>query len=107
MKTDRELVEFAAKAAGIEVRWTQADVFRGSFMRRVVPKPEAPCSEWLFWRPLHDDGDALWLAVSIAGLDLQWIIAKAWQAHDDEPARRAYVRRAIVLAAAAVGESMP
>ena len=55
MSTDRELLEFAAKAAGIAVDWRKGVdclCYSGS------PYNEA-------WNPLEDDGDALRLAVSL------------------------------------------
>jgi hypothetical protein len=50
--TDRELLELAAKAAGILVYWHNS---KQSFVR--VPSPR--------WNPLTDDGDALRLAVKL------------------------------------------
>jgi hypothetical protein len=115
MKTDRELLELAAKAAGIEVRWTGKDVYRGSFLRRVDPKPEPPLSEWLYWRPLHDDGDALRLAVKLrlkiqitdygAAVRIDCEILSL-VALDEAPGVESATRRAIVRAAAAIGEQM-
>ncbi len=114
MRTDRELLELAAKAGGIEVRWTDNDVFRGSFLRRVVPKPEAPCSEWLYWRPLDDDGDCARLEVAC---ELQVDIGDigviserldgtvCFEKYDDhEGDKNKTRRRASVRAAAAIGE---
>lgn len=47
--TDRELLDLAAKAAGIEVWWTEN--YGGVFLRdRNSP---------VIWNPLNDDGDAL------------------------------------------------
>lgn len=48
--TDRELLEFAAKAAGIEVRWYQGDCLR------VADKCNGFAGKW---NPITDDGDAL------------------------------------------------
>ena len=57
MSTDRELLEAAAKAAGMEI-WTEYphhyDEARGLWLRT---------SRW--WNPLTDDGDALRLAVKL------------------------------------------
>jgi len=93
--SDRELLELAAKAAGVELKWSS--------------EPDMPpriAQTWHNWNPLTDDGDALRLAVSIPGLNLQWIIAEAWQAHEDQASRMKYVRGAIVRAAAAIGSVM-
>src|SRR5213082_1472322 len=61
MKTDRELLELAAKAAGITIQWSDS---WGCFKRDARPVPLG-CSEWLLWRPLSDDGDALRLASAL------------------------------------------
>lgn len=94
--TDRELLELAAKAAGIELKWMT-----------IVNGPQAGevfCSNW---HPLADDGDALRLAVRVPAVNLNWVLMEAWQAHDKEEDRRAYVRRVIVLAAAEFAKAMP
>lgn len=52
--TDRELLEAAAKAAGIELT-----DFHGLL---VIPDAKAGCPPW---NPLEDDGDALRLAVKL------------------------------------------
>lgn len=54
--TDRELLELAAKAAGIDGWWSGADYCYGYNGNKNVPVP---------WRPLTDDGDALRLAVKL------------------------------------------
>lgn len=93
MKTDRELLELAAKAAGIQGAWDE----RGQCI--VI---SAAGMSWEHWRPLDDDGDALRLAV-----DLDINIAEAQAGIDwDEADRFALTRHAIVRAAAAIGESM-
>jgi len=110
MRTDRELLELAAKAAGITIQWSDS---WGSYKRDARPVPLG-CSEWLLWRPLTDDGDALRLAVKLglavevdncddatrvseSGCDL---IAKHMH-FDGGP--EAATRRAIVRAAAEIG----
>lgn len=97
---DRELLEMAAKAAGVAGKF---DPFMGTFRRYVEGQ-----STFLgdAWSPLTDDGDALRLAVSIPGLNLQWIIAEAWQTHEDQESRMKYVRRTITRAAAEIGRAM-
>ena len=55
--TDRELLELAAKAAGIEL-WHE-DVFTTGLTQKVSD------NRILRWNPLTDDGDALWLAVKL------------------------------------------
>ena len=62
MKTDRELLEMAAKAASIV----------GRFIER-MPEDGYPCytcgiggaNSFILWNPLTDDGDALRLAVKL------------------------------------------
>lgn len=116
--TDRELLELAAKAAGIEVRWRADDIYGGSFECRVAPEPEAPYSKWLYWRPLIDDGDALRLAVDLQlctstgelACAASWPPHSAWlhevvEKHDGD--KRAAMRRAIVRAAAEIAKQNP
>jgi hypothetical protein len=113
---DRELLELAAKAAGIEI---------------------VPCTchyeQWPFkyaegqgkrghWNPLTDDGDALRLAVKLrlhilhndAGEPVLWVSAvlnktmiHAAEEFADEGDRAAATRRAIVRAAAEIGRAIP
>ena len=80
MKTDRELLELAAKAAGIDGRW---DKGARAFVPKIGP---------IFWCPLTDDGDALRLAVALK------IILMPYPTE-------AETRRAIVRAAAKIGEA--
>lgn len=55
MNNDRELLELAAKAAGIKIsQWSNAQA--GGFL---------PGGRGDFWNPLTDDGHALRLAVSL------------------------------------------
>lgn len=95
---DRELLELAAKAAGIELHWSISgvpEVYNEDFTHR-----------WP-WCPLTDDGDALRLAVTL-GLALDTHAARA--CYDDfvdvveVPSFRnvASIRRAIVRAAAEI-----
>ena len=104
--TDRELLEMAAKAAGVSV-------VRGYF----------GCGEcWLTekagfgltpWNPLTDDGDALRLAVKLSMVinnrhrkalveDMEG--KQFWEDHEGD--ELAATRRAIVRAAAAIGSAM-
>jgi hypothetical protein len=91
--TDRELLEDAAKAAGIYY-WIDADA--------VVTHSDTPGST-REWDPITDDGDALRLAVTLGLLGapymaLEWIEAMG----EDDPL--AATRRAIVRAAAELGK---
>lgn len=111
MKTDRELLELAAKAAGLRIN-TKAQAERD-----VLIDPSA-ASLWLAngttgWNPLTDDGDALRLAVKLRLSIEQNHIGSAvlvgntsrekYVDHGDDPA--AATRRAIVRAAAAIWEA--
>jgi hypothetical protein len=104
--TDRELLEAAAKAAGLTIgAWSDN---YGAFMHRGVE----PGKSW--WNPLTDDGDALRLAVKLRlNLSLDRTGIKVF--HDDKPCIKAggwesradeneVVRRAIVRAAAEIGK---
>jgi len=53
---DRELLELAAKAAGIELKWHHSG--ECAYARRNG-------EYWAVWNPLTDDGDALRLAVKL------------------------------------------
>ena len=106
--TDRELLELAAKAAGLEFN-----------NKRSTPTTDAlylgPHSGW--WNPLTDDGDALRLSVKL-GIQLLYLDFTAenearWSLGNnriteygpDDP--YAAARRAIVRAAAEIGRNMP
>jgi hypothetical protein len=90
---DRELLELAAKACGLE-----------EAKMRI---------EFNQWNPIEDDGDALRLAVHLnMNLDVvdassgAQVLHVAWcsEPHHDDPL--AATRRAIVRAAAEIGRSM-
>jgi hypothetical protein len=53
---ERELLELAAKAAGIDAKWRAYDAFH--LYPMALPNGQA-------WNPLTDDGDALRLAVKL------------------------------------------
>lgn len=111
---DRELLELAAQAAGIVIRWKKnscsgledAVIGAGSY----TP---------MYWNPLRDDGDALRLAVAM-GMEVYHADDDGIAAYASYPSRRGHsyaiephgddslaaTRRAIVRAAAAIGEAM-
>ena len=116
MKTDRELLEMAAKAAGV----------KGYYCENIGIKR----SDLSFWNPLWYNGEALELAVRLHfGLkdfpphdisDLEgdlpaFGMIEVWRESDDDPLyvewykpgddRYKATRRAIVRAAAAIGET--
>lgn len=112
MKTDRELLELAAKAVGglakpgQEVEWQPEN--GGAWV--------SGNGEGWRWSPLTDDGDAQRLAVKCKITvvhDGGKVTAERWEG-DDNTERYgesgdpySATRRAIVRAAAAIGESMP
>lgn len=114
---DRELLEAAARAAGIEIEWDA----RGPY--KAMPGITGGDQEW---NPLTDDGDALRLAVKLK-LDMHFEeqhfqdetipIVEIFHSRDDEAGvcqcemhsldddPEATVRRCIVRAAAEIGRS--
>jgi hypothetical protein len=102
--TDRELLELAAKAAGVELIQMPPGVYRNA----TGAKPENNAFGLPTWNPLTDDGDALRLAVKLE-IDLAFEGSPDIVWADDnwsEPAgvdRQAATRRAIVRAAAEIG----
>jgi len=108
--TDREMLEAAAKAAGIEIGWIDP-VWNDP---GAVPYIHLPGGK--LWNPITDDGDALRLAVTLRlNLSLDRTGIKVF--HDDRPGIKSggwksradeleVVRRAIVRAAAEIGKGM-
>lgn len=106
--TDIELLEAAAKAAGLSYK-----NFSERWGGLRIQQPENS-GEWYIWNPLTDDGEALRLAVRLRitpHIDGSMTEAKAAtqaeggffaEPHIDDP--YAATRRAIVRAAAAMGE---
>lgn len=113
MKTDRELLELAAKAAGHTLHAIH-DYEDGSGCYGVVMSDGYAMD----FDPVNDDGDALRLAVKLKihpqtftgytiaqyrpDEDFDWVDLEEWC---DDP--YAATRRAIVRAAAAIGEALP
>lgn len=115
MSTDRELLELAAKAAGVNGEWD--DAYSG-----IVTVRGADGQAFCVWNPLREDGCALRLAVKL-GMNLALVPGRAFavaacgfdvngvpqvevvEPHGDDalPA----TRRAIVRAAAEIGRAMP
>ena len=120
--TDRELLELAAKAAGYKKYYTHY-LGRDSFVTydeiyySEVKERQVTEDKTMDWNPLTDDGDALRLAVDLLmsveiskDEDFTYVYAgevprryacEMWR--DDKDAA---TRRAIVSAAAAIGESL-
>jgi hypothetical protein len=110
--TDKELLELAAKAAGIEYDFCRPELGGCQIRKPFVSG---------FWNPLTDDGDALRLAVKL------WIVPEVYKPDNDAIAHidadlfpdagsspREYLgsdpyaatRRAITRAAAEIGKTM-
>ena len=102
MTIDRELLELAAKAAGIELKWNGTD----------APWCFAETLAGVKWDPLTDDGDALRLAVKLRltvgcpGVARDANGATQFVSEETEQDDFAATRRAIVRAAAEVGRGM-
>jgi hypothetical protein len=114
--TDRELLERAAKAAGM------ADIGKYDDDFGFQIDADVPCG-YVWWNPLTDDGDALRLAVKMnfyisievknagaiyVGVDFDWDWSPRHPTKQDAPFGGddyAATRRAIVRAAAAIGEN--
>lgn len=111
---DRELLELAAKAAGIEYCWVVRFAPKSNPIEKLHITKDGETVEW---NPLTDDGDALRLAVK---LELLVHIETCYYAHamkdniyatehignDGKGCIYESTRRAIVRAAAEVGRIM-
>ena len=114
--TDRELLEMAAKASGLELDASRID-------RPLIFNAHGEQDEW---NPLTDDGDALRLAVKLgmvldiryAAPSMKFNCVNYWPIGEEaKPYRQIYfdmsddilaaLRRAIVRAAAEIGRAMP
>lgn len=121
--TDRELLELAAKAAGLKIiKWGESDYYShrdGEVAYVCATGQNSPWGDE--WQPLDDDGDALQLAVKLGLLidcddvlqDVEAVLVM--RDHDDQYVRMnepygddpyAATRRAIVRAAAEIGREM-
>lgn len=105
MKTDKELLEMAAKAAGYDIK-------QGRNCTRMHPAMNFYAAP--LWNPLENDGDALRLAVKLK-VDVipSWghycVCVIVGGDHFEEPQAPdefSSMRRAIVRAAAAIGEAL-
>ena len=101
--TDRELLELAAKAIGLEVICHASYPNGGAYVKGMEDD----------WNPLTDSGDALRLAVKLElQLDLRHsfhtvrVYGAAEGRIDESGDPLAATRRAIVRAAAAIGKEM-
>jgi len=108
--TDRELLEMAAKAAGIELCWVpNADGIECPAFLGVVP--------WVWWNPLNNDGDAMRLAVklnlSMDLFDKEILVGFTSNSNQCDQVKETYsndpyaaTRRCIAIAAAQIGKEL-
>jgi len=93
--TDRELLELAAKAAGVKAYWSDnLEDWQKDLTDPYVNKKK--------WNPLTDDGDAFRLAVALRLMDEVPVMNSQYASVNPLAA----TRRAIVRAAAEVGRNM-
>lgn len=109
---DRELLELAAKAAGIDAAW-HTDYVNEAEYEGMWLKGERSPDNSKYWNPLTNDGDALRLAVKL-GLAIYPAGNSTGCAPEDEETGQhvmhngdpyAATRRAIVRAAAKIGQA--
>jgi len=67
----RELLEAAARAAGIEIEWERDPAFVQERWQAMVPCGWVGQPSQCEWNPLREDGDALRLAVKL-GIGIEW-----------------------------------
>lgn len=109
--TDKQLLEYAAKAAGLNIKAYRVDI-NDDFTHLVVGRKNT--KEKIDWNPLTDDGDALRLAVKLGLLidvSLKMQTTDAGTSYyvcelhrNSDP--YAATRRAITRAAAEIGKGM-
>lgn len=101
-KTDRELLEQAAKAAGIRI----TEYRSGGLPWTIEHEGGKRC----MWQPLNDDGDALRLACKL-GMAVDFSTATACIGPDisicEGGYRDAVAARRVIVRAAAIGEAKP
>ena len=123
--TDKELLELAAKAAGIEFvpatneSGKKCEAAFGLWIKTIAEPYEGQRRRF---NPLTDDGDALRLAVKLnidvdhnaPGDEQLWVVSGrrrtcpvVLEEFEGEATRLAATRRAIVRAAAEIGRAMP
>lgn len=118
--TDRELLELAAKAAGIKGLQFESDgTIQNRANRPTIPYECHGLLAAIDWNPLKDDGDALRLAVklhlfidaTLPEVKVGWVVdcqsGLCEDLHEEQSADPyAATRRAIVRAAAEIGKGM-
>lgn len=115
--TDREMLELAAKAYGFgdpegNFIWTESEYPRGSKTNGALWNYIGWCDTAQLWNPLTDDGDALRLAVKLhmqvsvttESCRAETLPCLGVRVNDSD--ENLATRRAVVMAAAAVGKGM-
>ena len=116
-QTDRDLLQLAAKAAGIKLQFDSHGLPRNC----TDMAPAFNIFAAKLWNPIDDDGDALRLSVTLRlSVHLSQRISASWVCndsgdniaevqHDDAVNFNPYAatRRAITRAAAEIGKAMP
>ena len=115
--TDREMLELAAKAYGFgdpkgNFIWTESEYPRGSKTNGALWNYMGWCDTAQLWNPLTDDGDALRLAVKLhmqvsvttESCRAETLPCLGVRVNDSD--ENLATRRAVVMAAAAVGREM-
>ena len=104
MNTDRDLLEMAAKAAGIKTTNDPDKILRNT----TGFYPSMNIFAAPVWNPITDDGDALRLATYITAFGWQFsaLDAVALESLQKKEDVTAAIRLAIVRAAAAIGGEM-
>lgn len=116
-ETDRELLECAAKAAAVSLKYDE----NSKTFWRTVPETNRCAAHETPWNPLSDDGDAFRLAVRLglgdvitlnvgcaaATVEFDSNSAIGYEVHQEHTDPYAATRRAIVRAAAEIGKAMP
>jgi len=94
--TDRELLELAAIAADLQPQWNGDRL-------EVVQMFRGHLENWSDWNPLEDDGDALRLAVALLEYEPFRSRGGFLMSSSNDLVKH---RRAIVVAAAQIGETI-
>lgn len=117
MTTDREMLELAAKAAGVE-----SAICYDAYPEDGFPTAYAKVGKGKYWNPLTDDGDALRLAVKLSmrisigdagvmayydGVKYAFDSCYLEYHSDGRQTKAEATRRCIVSAAAEIGRGMP
>lgn len=97
--TDQELLEFAAKAIGYRVFYTEPSLISGTVYQCFFD------GEWQAdWNPLKNDGDAFRLALKCLPFHVLQYTSEDYEYCNQDGC--AATRRAIVRAAAEIGKAM-